>query len=212
MFICSRLGLTSYILPQAIDKFVLCGSIRVLSGGKDEGNNVLYKLAQETIAVAEREALINASTTSSSMEKENHAELQGETRGSGERVLKATLAYISLPAPHSKPCKDKNVDGPGRSDNEGIVLLPTRIGRFRLKRREDATKEAAIEIWQEHAGKPIPRPPEGWDDLGAGGALEGRWAWATETASGADMRYCLFIFAAFSIEHQALHFDFFCSH
>jgi E3 ubiquitin-protein ligase MARCH6 len=34
------------------------------------------------------------------------------------------------------------------------------------------------------AGKPIPRPPEGWDDLGVGGAeRHGRWAWGNEHTS-----------------------------
>lgn len=33
-------------------------------------------------------------------------------------------------------------------------------------------------------GKPIPRPPEGWDDLGVGGAeRHGRWAWGKEKMS-----------------------------
>ncbi len=34
------------------------------------------------------------------------------------------------------------------------------------------------------AGKPISRPPEGWDDLGVGGAeRHGRWAWGNELTS-----------------------------
>lgn len=41
-----------------------------------------------------------------------------------------------------------------------------------------------IEVWREVAGKPIPRPPEGWDDLGVGGAeRHGRWAWGNEHTS-----------------------------
>ncbi len=41
-----------------------------------------------------------------------------------------------------------------------------------------------IEIWKEVPGKPIPRPPEGWDDLGVGGAeSQGRWAWGDERLS-----------------------------
>lgn len=45
-------------------------------------------------------------------------------------------------------------------------------------------KVASIEIWREVVGKPIPRPPEGWDDLGVGGAeRHGRWAWGDEHMS-----------------------------
>ena len=41
-----------------------------------------------------------------------------------------------------------------------------------------------IEVWCEEAGKAIPRPPEGWDDLDIGGAeRHGRWAWGDESPS-----------------------------
>ena len=44
-----------------------------------------------------------------------------------------------------------------------------------------------IEIWKEVQGKPIPRPPEGWDDLGIGGAeRHGRWAWGDEELSSIE--------------------------
>lgn len=46
------------------------------------------------------------------------------------------------------------------------------------------SKFATIEVWREIVGKPIPRPPEGWDDLGVGGAeRHGRWAWGDEQMS-----------------------------
>ena len=46
------------------------------------------------------------------------------------------------------------------------------------------TKITVIEVWREVIGKPIPRPPEGWDDLGVGGAeRHGRWAWGKEKMS-----------------------------
>ncbi len=45
-------------------------------------------------------------------------------------------------------------------------------------------KISIIEVWREVAGKPIPRPPEGWDDLGVGGSeRHGRWAWGNEQTS-----------------------------
>ena len=72
----------------------------------------------------------------------------------------------------------------------GGFLLPTSIGAYRFRRHvnnlseEDGYGEPNIELWREVPGKLIVRPPEGWDDLGVGGAeVQGRWAWGDERKS-----------------------------
>jgi E3 ubiquitin-protein ligase MARCH6 len=97
----------------------------------------------------------------------------GETKPNGERVLRFGSDFIRLP-----------IRLPGRFLRSRSVLLPTRIGKFRLKRDAFNSINPVIQIWEEVPGEPIQRPPAGWDDLGAGGAdVQGRWAWGSEKKS-----------------------------
>jgi E3 ubiquitin-protein ligase MARCH6 len=44
-----------------------------------------------------------------------------------------------------------------------------------------------VEFWKECTGALVDRPPEGWDDLGVGGAeVQGRWAWGKERKSSIE--------------------------
>ena len=81
-----------------------------------------------------------------------------------------------------------------KSFSNTSFTLPTTMGPYRLRKRSRRYAFASdnfyvdnivqVEIWREVAGDPIPRPPEGWDDLGEGGAeIHGRWAWGTESKS-----------------------------
>ena len=170
VFTTSRLGLTDYILPKSIEKFTLVGHIPVFLGSGEEVNRVLYDIANKEGDEDKEQIII------SNMEKLSSAPAEevGETRDDGQRMLPSSQAYISLPP-----------RGGGASNNADSKLLPAKVGRFRLKRCEDTTQDAAIEVWEEIRGGPVPRPPEGWDDLGAGGAdIQGRWAWGKEKQSG----------------------------
>ncbi|GKY93129.1 hypothetical protein MPSEU_000281100 [Mayamaea pseudoterrestris] len=90
----------------------------------------------------------------------------------GKRVLKPDFDYIRLP-----------LRIPVRAERCRSLLLPTSIGRYRLSRTQNLERDV-IEVWEESTGEAIPRPPEGWDDLGAGGAFEqGRWSWTLEKKS-----------------------------
>ena len=188
VFMSSRMGLTKFILPQDVDKFVLIGHIPVCKNGT-EVNKVLYDLAN---GVGDYVDLISSNIQKVDPGSSRIMEFEGQTRDNGERVLLSSVSYILLPSPHLAAGQDDS-DGSGVStstDFDNATLLPTKMGRFRLKRRDEASKEPAIEIWEEVAGKPIPRPPEGWDDLGAGGAdIQGRWAWGKEKKSGALVLY-----------------------
>lgn len=63
-------------------------------------------------------------------------------------------------------------------DEDCRKLMPTRIGSYRFQKKIKNDGQCVIEIWRAEVGDPIPRPPEGWDYLADGGAVEqGRWAW-----------------------------------
>ena len=186
VFMCRRMGLTDHILPRSIEKFKLVGTKNVFSPAKDkaalesdpDGYSPYEKSSEiDTVdpflfKLAERERdfdnfiLTNIDRDTSGSPSFTDC----ESNASGEKVLSRSVNFIRLP---------RAAEDTAPSDN-GTRLLPTKIGSFRLK-LVDSSK---IEFWQEVAGPEIPRPPEGWDDLGAGGAfVQGRWAWGKEKKS-----------------------------
>lgn len=166
-FMSSHMRLTRYLLPQEVESFALIGHIAVAKEG--EVNSILYDLAN---GVGDSDELVL-----SSMEKVKQIKKErGETRTNGDRVLRISQTYISLPAQQ---------EARNAAANEGVVLLPTKLGRFRLKRQVSGAQDLKIEVWEEIAGKCVERPPENWDDLAAGDAeVQGRWAWGKEKQSG----------------------------
>jgi len=97
----------------------------------------------------------------------------GDSKSNGTRVLDSTLGFIKLPENSDSECSKRN------------CLLPTKRGSYCLKQGSVGSGTSVrIEFWKEVPGDTIPRPPEGWDDLGAGGAfVQGRWAWGKERKS-----------------------------
>jgi E3 ubiquitin-protein ligase MARCH6 len=175
-FVTSRMGLSKYMLPHDIEKFRMIGHIPI-SEDNSTVNQTLYELA---IGMEDHEKLLLNNMMKVDLTSPV-VDLVGETRDNGERLLDACHAYIALPGP--KPPEGTHATT-GEETKDGLVLLPTSMGRFRFKRRDDPIKDLAIEVWEEVPGKPIPRPPEGWDDLGVGGAdIQGRWAWGAEKRS-----------------------------
>uniref|UniRef100_A0A7S1FWY8 RING-type E3 ubiquitin transferase n=1 Tax=Corethron hystrix TaxID=216773 RepID=A0A7S1FWY8_9STRA len=64
--------------------------------------------------------------------------------------------------------------------------LPSCLGRYRLRIHGDLgdPDPPVLQFWRETTGRPILRPPAGWDDLMGGGAeAQGRWAWGRERRS-----------------------------
>jgi len=114
------------------------------------------------------------------------------TNRNGQRVLNASFSSIRIP--YSKV---------------EILTIPSCIGAYRIRRIKKSGVDI-IEFWKEVTGEPISRPPEGWDDLGVGGAeIQGRWAWQDEKPSeieeGVAKRkhfkeskcFCFFLFKLF---------------
>jgi E3 ubiquitin-protein ligase MARCH6 len=178
-FICNITGLTEYLLPKEIAGFERIGSKSVFlpkEAGDLEVDSFFLKMAKVKSSTAGEELIVS---TFSGSQSQSRMIVQGETRENGERVLVADTMHIALPFA-------------GRSDSdssdasmEQTAFLPTKIGRYRLRLQdENEVMQPTIEIFREVLGDVIKRPPDGWDDLGVGGAwVQGRWAWSTERKS-----------------------------
>lgn len=103
----------------------------------------------------------------------------------GKCTVNGCKEFIRLPLPAAEQdIADRRRRRPrGNVPPEGETknLVPSTLGDYRLRRgvRDDGTM--VIEFWKECLGDVVARPPEGWDDLGVGGAeVQGRWAWGKE--------------------------------
>lgn len=161
------MGLSDRILPWDVDCFELVGSRPVFLHGRK------VDPFWHSIANGNEGAL---SDVSSFKPGNVCACSDGGTKRNGERVLRHSHDFIRLP-----------IRLPGKALRSRSLLLPTRFGRYRLRRDEVNSAIPAIQLWVEVPGEPILRPPEGWDDLGAGGAdVQGRWAWGSEVKSSIE--------------------------
>jgi E3 ubiquitin-protein ligase MARCH6 len=179
------MGLTEYLLPRSIEKFQLvgtkniflpqsfnidCSNLPAVTPTVDkvtgkEVDHFWYELVKKEKGI---DYFIESNLQHAILESTCKF-VDGESKGNGERVLAHSADFIRLPE---------------LSSGEE-TLLPTKISRFRLKRAiSDDLSNSVIEFWKEVPGEETPRPPEGWDDLGAGGAfVQGRWAWGKERKS-----------------------------
>eukprot|EP00529_Nitzschia_sp_RCC80_P006381 CAMPEP_0113525002 /NCGR_PEP_ID=MMETSP0014_2-20120614/46504_1 /TAXON_ID=2857 /ORGANISM="Nitzschia sp." /LENGTH=1473 /DNA_ID=CAMNT_0000423125 /DNA_START=65 /DNA_END=4486 /DNA_ORIENTATION=+ /assembly_acc=CAM_ASM_000159 len=213
-FMCRRMGLTDFLLPRAVKSFELVGSKAVFSalGNGASGFEVdpfFLELINKTDDID--------NFVLSNIDKENdpviHGEVRGETKESGDRVLSIDVDSISIPAPNTDPEASSSTDpipslttiatstptsastqrtkldqAGSLPEKEHIKLLPTKVGRYRLRLEEcgpsSQAKDLRIEFFREVPGSEISRPPKGWDDLSSGGAfVQGRWAWGKERMS-----------------------------
>jgi len=166
----------------------------------------LWNAISEARHVERRQEIIRAIIASSSCFADSHLGPQttgkivyGTVSRDGRRLLKS---HICIRLPTSTSTSVTGAKGRSRGDRRGAAgagrLIPTVVGPYRLKQgRMERKKEGnggrktkrvtCIEIWKEVQGRPIPRPPEGWDDLGIGGAeRHGRWAWGDEELSSIE--------------------------
>ena len=173
-FMCQKMGLTEYILPRRIKEFKLIGTKSVfLPHDKEEDAEIDPFFTSLATKEEDIDQFILFNINKSSIESSSI--VLGEERLSGERVLCIGIRSISFPS-KAAPENEKNK-----------LLLPTKIGRYRLRIDDGNTTrplDMKIEFFQEIQGDEIERPPDGWDDLGAGGAfVQGRWAWTKERKS-----------------------------
>ena len=164
----------------------------------------LWNAISEARHVERRQEIIRAILASSSCFADSHLDLPtagkieaGTESRDGRRLL---TSHTCIRLPTSSSTSVTGAKGRGRGERRGASgagrLLPTAVGPYRLKQGRmertkgengGLTKIVSIEIWKEVQGRPIPRPPEGWDDLGVGGAeRHGRWAWGDEELSSIE--------------------------
>lgn len=196
----SWLGLSDYLLPKSIDRFVYVGSRPVCLGARPTLNGTpcyrqlttddtttrlenkgsscelrtefidkFWKELEKMSYPSDNFIMLNLSSVVTPGELPTYE--RGVTKRSGKRHLKSSERYICFP------------------DREK-TKIPTSIGPYRLRRQSKGQSDAmnpitevTIEFWKEVPGSPIPRPPEGWDDLREDGAKAGRWAWGAEQRS-----------------------------
>lgn len=181
-FICNRVGLTQYLLPRKVACFESVGIKSVLLSLVD-GSAAdidpffldLTKASEDVAMVRIEESIANEAMRLNDLHRET---LEGETNRNGERVLVATTSHIALPLPGDVSCPDRA--------SSAVIYLPTKIGQFRLRLQvgDVGSNGLAVEFFREVPGEVVLRPPEGWDDLGVGGAwAQGRWAWSNERKS-----------------------------
>ncbi|KAL7540545.1 hypothetical protein ACHAXR_012580 [Thalassiosira sp. AJA248-18] len=196
------LGMTDQILPREVGQFSLVGTLPVFTEDAlaHQLENILLKSNNEEAAsegsrnddiyplwnnlLSETNSLKREETIRLSIPRMDKPEAtqykNGITTRNGKKLL-SSHAYIKLPL---ASLTNKLVV---KTSDDSSNLLPTCIGPYRLKQgvsRKEGAIVTNIEVWREVVGKPIPRPPEGWDDLGVGGAeRHGRWAWGDEHLS-----------------------------
>jgi len=199
LFMGKYLGIIDQILPREVEKFSLIGSLPVLA--EDASPSQLENITLNTLTevnedihplwnnalvetdLAKREELIRSCIPRLDA-PESAQSKPGMARRNGKLFL-SSHSFIRLPSSSST---SKSILKVKTSDDGKSNLLPTSIGPYRLRQGfsvgEQRKKVSTIEVWREEVGKPIPRPPDGWDDLGVGGAeRHGRWAWGDEHTS-----------------------------
>jgi hypothetical protein len=147
-----------------------------------------YKMAQKPADVVN---LIETNMVATTSFEEPTFEM-ARTRRDGQRILVGSKGFIRLPLPSGEQdVVDRRRRRAGADAEpataESKNLFSTKQGPYRLKRSVRGNGILVIEFWKEVPGRLIPRPPEGWDDLGAGGAeVQGRWSWGREKPSAIE--------------------------
>jgi E3 ubiquitin-protein ligase MARCH6 len=153
-------GLTDHLMPRTVEKFVNIGF-------KSESDlsfwSQLTKIQDGTAFI-----YLNIEKGYDSI-RAYPEESIGTSSATGKRVLSTMGSYPIL------------ID----SGNESKTEFPNVIGPYRLSQGwNNEMNTSGVYFWKEFRGPPIPRPPDGWDDLGFGGAeVQGRWAWGNERKS-----------------------------
>jgi len=174
---CRILGLTKHLLPLRIQAFHLVGSKSIFTSDHALGDLEVDRFFS-TLATKEKDVNEYVMSNIKRIDTDRtHASstILGEQRLNGERVLSSDVRYISIPGDQGAESK--------------VLHVPTQIGGYRLRIEEETLENEAPErmtilFYREIQGDEIRRPPEGWDDLGTGGAfVQGRWAWSKERKS-----------------------------
>ncbi len=181
-FMCRNMGLTEYLLPLKVQGFRLIGTKSVFKANNESEALEVDPFFSKLITLDKDIDEFVLSNIDGDLSRMSSIlpPIVGEQRLSGERVIDIAVRSITLPSTETA--------------DEETISLPTKIRRYRLSLAgisspddgysQQDPEDIKISIYREVQGEEIKRPPEGWDDLGAGGAfVQGRWAWAKERKS-----------------------------
>jgi E3 ubiquitin-protein ligase MARCH6 len=170
-YITKLVGLSDCILPKTVSRFRLIGSHAVF-----ETDLSVHPFWFELSKSEEEGKCLLETSLANFTKHEEDMFVMGETNENGQRVVQLNTEFIRLP-----------VRLPGKSFRARGSLLATKIGKYRLCPDYSTSERPEIQLFEEVHGAPILRPPDGWDDLGAGGAdVQGRWAWGDEKKSSLE--------------------------
>ena len=234
--VCEPLGVTDYMLPRSVERFVFVGWKAIFIRGDEVEPDIMDDFSESTPSLTQAtsygtEAVTREDAKQAGVvdrarhnyrnievdsfwyelaQKEKGAEQFVEThmngvspdlppryepvveKRNGKVSLEGCREYIRVPLPLSEQDQvDRRRRRAGR--NAPVVstknLISSTLGAFRLRRSVGADGTMIVEFWKECRGGLLPRPPEGWDDLGLGGAeVQGRWAWGKEKKSTIEER------------------------
>eukprot|EP00588_Corethron_pennatum_P019364 CAMPEP_0194321386 /NCGR_PEP_ID=MMETSP0171-20130528/17607_1 /TAXON_ID=218684 /ORGANISM="Corethron pennatum, Strain L29A3" /LENGTH=1219 /DNA_ID=CAMNT_0039079259 /DNA_START=51 /DNA_END=3710 /DNA_ORIENTATION=+ len=187
VYLCGKLGIIESVLPLDIRGFELVAKKALFlkkgfSDGDDGNDDKMtidpfwHDFSQSTDICLIDDYLLNKEQR----DRDDSRPFQVGKTITGFRVLDTTSTPFSV---FLRP--------PLNMESESVPSLPCYVGPYRLRFMStvDNTDQfpasnSCIEIWREVPGRPIMRPPAGWDDLMGGGAeAQGRWAWGKEPRS-----------------------------
>ena len=178
-FICRAMNFDKSLLPHEVGHFELLGSLPIIVRPGNVQVEGAWRELKDCPPGKERTSFLEEQIIPSLQLTQEGRTTLGIATETGARMIQK-YDYIRIPT--------------FTDDGETEYLsLPTKVGRYRINRKrphlvsDDGTLTWQIQVWEERIGLIIPRPPEGWDDLGAGGADEqGRWAWDREKKSSVE--------------------------
>lgn len=183
------MNITDFTLPRTVEKFKLVGSHPVYK--ESTPRSISSEISNES---DESSTLSNKSNDQQMLkgeDREAHSfwkELSENPMSPDDYIINnINLVDSSLPIRFEAGITKRGGQRSLISAPAVIVInnsrFSSKVGGYRLRRtRKD--KKDTIEFWREVPGSTISRPPDGWDDLGIGGAeVQGRWAWGNEKKS-----------------------------
>lgn len=229
--VCEPLGLTDYMLPRRIKRFVFVGWKGIFIRGDELEPDMMDDFSESTPSLTETTSCATEAVTREDAKqgggvdrgRHNYRNIQvdsfwyelakkeaeaeqfieahmnsvppdmapryepAKARENGKVALEGCREYIRVPLPLSEQDQvDRRRRRPGRNAPAESTknLISSTLGAYRLRRSVGADGTMIVEFWKECRAELLPRPPEGWDDLGHGGAeVQGRWAWGKEKKS-----------------------------
>ena len=187
--LCKTLNLTDSLLPCSINGFELVAKIPLKQN--DPCPKLIYSkgLYRPTNIDPFWDKIITMQEDNLSVESimnEIESRLQN-INTSSQNKSNETLGDDSFQIPIAIPIFEKDILNSSSQLSFAKKQLPHKIGNFRLRRTKssNSNQDFIIEIWKEVIGRPITRPPDGWDYIGnnGGAVVQGRWAWDKEEKS-----------------------------